>query len=139
MAVSGCGAGSLLTSDRGVGHELPHDATSGVTMALFRRRFPKGTIIHSDLGSQYCSQHYQQLITSHGLCCSMGHKATCYNNAVTENFFHTLKVELVHRERYMTRRRAQSSIFEYIETYYNRRRRHSAMGQQIPMIFEQAA
>ena len=116
-----------------------HLVCDALTMALFRRRFPKGTIIHSDRGSQYCSQRYQQLITSNGLCCSMGHKANCYDNAVTESFFHTLKVELVHRGRYVTRRRAQSSIFEYIETYYNRQRRHSAIGHQVPMIFEQAA
>jgi len=110
-----------------------------LTMALFRRRFPKGTILHSDRGSQYCSRRYQRLIRSNRLCGSMGRKANCYDNAVTESFFHTLKVELVHRERYVTRRRAQSSIFEYIETYYNRQRRHSAIGHQIPMIFEKAA
>ncbi len=116
-----------------------HLVCDALTMALFRRGFPKGTIIHSDRGSQYCSHRYQQLIKRNGLCCSMGHKANGYDNAVTESFFHTLKVELVHRERYGTRRRAQSSIFEYIETYDNRQRRHSAIGHQIPMIFEQAA
>ncbi|GJL63172.1 MAG: transposase [Nitrospirales bacterium] len=114
-------------------------ACDALTMALFRRCFPKGTILHSDRGSQYCSAGYQRLIRSNGLCCSMGRKANCYDNAVTESFFHTLKVELVHRERYMTRRMAQSSIFEYIETYYNRQRRHSAIGHQIPMIFEKVA
>ncbi len=110
-----------------------------LTMALFRRNFPPATIIHSDRGSQYCSQRYQRLIRNHGLCGSMGRKATCYDNAVTESFFHTLKVELVHRERYVTRRMAQSSIFEYIETYYNRQRKHSAIGHRIPMLFEKAA
>lgn len=110
-----------------------------LTMALFRRGFPKGTIIHSDRGSQYCSKRYQRLIVNNGLRCSMGRRANCYDNAVTESFFHTLKVELVHRERYSTRRQAQSSIFEYIETYYNRQRKHSAIGLQIPMLFEEAA
>ena len=110
-----------------------------LTMALFRRRFPKNTIIHSDRGSQYCSHRYQQLLRTNGLRGSMGRRATCYDNAVTESFFHTLKVELIHRERYVTRRRAQSSIFEYIETYYNRERQHSAIGHQIPMVFEQTA
>ena len=110
-----------------------------LTMALFRRRFPKNTIIHSDRGSQYCSQRYQQLLRNNELRGSMGRRATCYDNAVTESFFHTLKVELIHRERYVTRRRAQSSIFEYIETYYNRERQHSAIGHQIPMVFEQTA
>ena len=84
-----------------------------LTMALFRRHFPKG-IIHSDRGSQYCSKRYQRLIKNNGLRCSMGHRATCYDNAAMESFFHTLKVELVHRERYITRRMAKSSIFEYI-------------------------
>ena len=110
-----------------------------LTMALFRRGFPKGTIIHSDRGSQYCSKRYQRLIVNNGLRCSMGRRANCYDNAVTESFFHTLKVELVHRERYLTRRMAKSSIFEYIETYYNRQRKHSAIGHQIPMQFENAA
>ena len=110
-----------------------------LTMALFRRHFPKGTIIHSDRGSQYCSKRYQRLIINNGLRCSMGRRANCYDNAAMESFFHTLKVELVHRERYMTRRTAKSKIFEYIETYYNRQRKHSAIGYKIPMQFEQAA
>ena len=112
---------------------------NALTMALFRRGFPKGTILHSDRGSQYCSQRYQRLIENHGLRGSMGRRAPCYDNAVTERFFHTLKVELVHRESYSTRRMAQVSIFEYIETYYNRQRRHSAIGHQVPIIFEQVA
>jgi transposase InsO family protein len=110
-----------------------------LTMALFRRRFPKSTIIHSDRGSQYCSKQYQRLIKNNKLLCSMGRRANCYDNAVTESFFHTLKVELVHRERYTTRRKAKSRIFEYIETYYNRQRKHSAIGHRIPMLFEQAS
>jgi putative transposase len=110
-----------------------------LTMALFRRHFPRGTIIHSDRGSQYCSGRYQQLIRTNDLRCSMGRRATCYDNAAMESFFHTLKVELVHRERYITRRMAKSSIFEYIETYYNRQRKHSAIGHRIPMVFEKAA
>jgi putative transposase len=79
------------------------------------------------------------LTTDNGLRCSMGRKATCYDNAAMESFFHTLKVELVHRERYRTRRKATSSIFEYIETYYNRQRKHSAIGYKIPIQFEQVA
>jgi transposase InsO family protein len=66
----------------------------------------------------------------------MGRKATCYDNAAMESFFHSLKVELVHRERYASRQQARISIFEYIETYYNRQRKHSAIGNQIPMLFE---
>ncbi len=116
-----------------------HLVCDALTMALFHRHNPTGTILHSDRGSQYCSTRYQRLITNHGLRCSMGRRATCYDNAAMESFFHTLKVELVHRERYATRRKAQFSIFEYIETYYNRQRKHSAIGHRIPMQFEQAA
>ena len=116
-----------------------HLVCDALTMAVFRRGFPKGTILHSDRGSQYCSMRYQRLLENNGLRCSMGRRATCYDNAVTESFFHTLKVERVHRERYTTRRLAQSRIFDYIETYYNRQRRHSAIGHQIPMLFEKAA
>ena len=108
-----------------------------LTMALFRRGFPKGVIIHSDRGSQYCSTAYQKLIKMTGLRCSMGRRATCYDNAAMESFFHTLKVELIHRERYPTRQEAKGAIFEYIETYYNRKRRHSAIEYKIPMLFEQ--
>jgi transposase InsO family protein len=122
--------------NRRMTQQLVCDALS---MALFRRHFPKGTIIHSDRGSQYCSKRYQRLIKNNGLHCSMGRRATCYDNAAMESFFHTLKVELVHRERYVTRRMAVSRIFEYIETYYNRQRKHSAIGYQIPMQFEKVA
>jgi putative transposase len=122
--------------NRRMTQQLVCDALS---MALFRRGFPKGTILHSDRGSQYCPRRYQRLITNNRLRCSMGRRANCYDNAVTESFFHTLKVEFVHRERYLTRRMAQSSIFEYIETYYNWQRKHSAIGHRIPMVFENAA
>ena len=101
-------------------------------MALFRRGFPQGTIIHSDRGSQYCSKKYQQLLQLNKLVCSMSRKGCCYDNAAMESFFHTLKVELVHREVYVTRQQARQNIFEYIETYYNRQRRHSAIGNQSP-------
>jgi len=116
-----------------------HLVCDALTMALFRRHFPKDTIIHSDRGSQYCSKRYQRLIRNNGLRCSMGRRANCYDNAAMESFFHTLKVELIHRERYVTRRIAKHRIFEYIETYYNRQRKHSAIGHRIPMLFEQAA
>ena len=107
-----------------------------LTMALFRRGFPRSVVIHSDRGSQYCSKRYQRLIAVNRLRCSMGRKATCYDNAAMESFFHSLKVELVHRELYASRQQARISIFEYIETYYNRQRKHSAIGNQIPMLFE---
>ena len=107
-----------------------------LTMALFRRGFPKSVIVHSDRGSQYCSKRYQRLMAVNRLRCSMGHRANCYDNAAMESFFHSLKVELVHRELYISRQQASGSIFEYIETYYNRQRKHSAIGNQIPMLYE---
>ena len=106
-------------------------------MSLFKRGFPKGAIIHSDRGSQYCSKAYQKLIRESELRCSMGRRATCYDNAAMESFFHTLKVERVYRQRYRTRQAARSSVFEYIEVYYNRKRKHSAIGLNIPLQFEQ--
>jgi len=106
------------------------------TMVLFHRSFPKNTIIHSDCDSQYFSKRYQQLIRSNSLCGSMGCKATCYDHAVTENFLHALKVELVHGEGALTRCLAKTSIFEYIEMYYNRQRKRFAIGHRIPMIFK---
>jgi len=108
-----------------------------LTMALFRRDFPKGIIIHSDRGSQYCAAAHQRLIKEKGLRCSMGRRANCYDNAATESFFHTLKVEQLHRQRYRTRASAKTAVFEYIEVYYNRIRKHSAIGHRIPMVFEQ--
>jgi putative transposase len=116
-----------------------HLACDALTLALFRRGFPKSTIIHSDRGSQYGSQRYQRLRKTTGLRGSMGRRATCDDHAVTESFFHTLKVELIHRERSVMRRRAKTRICEYLETYDNRRRKHSAIGQRIPMVFEQVA
>ncbi len=71
-----------------------------------------------------------------GLRCSMGRRVTCYDNATMESFFHTLKVELIHRERYLTRPLAKRAIFEYIEVYYNRKRKHSAIGYQTLVLFE---
>jgi putative transposase len=116
-----------------------HLVSDALTRALFYRGFPKSTIIHSDRGSQYCSQRYQRLLKTTGLRGSMGRRATCDDHAVTESFFHTLKVELIHRERSVTRRRAKTRICEYLEPYDNRRRKHSARGQRIPMVFEQVA
>lgn len=109
-----------------------------LTMALFRRGFPKGVIIHSDRGSQYCSNRYQRLIKLNQLNCSMSRKGCCYDNAAMESFFHSLKVEMIYRECYETREQARHSIFEYIEMYYNQCRRHSAIGYSIPMVFEAA-
>ncbi len=109
---------------------------SALTMALFRRKFPKNVIVHSDRGSQYCSTQYQNMLLNNALKCSMSGKGCCYDNAAMESFFHSLKVELVHRINYKTRMEAKNDIFQYIETYYNLKRRHSANDFQAPFVFE---
>ena len=105
-------------------------------MALWRRKMPKGVILHSDRGSQYCSTAYQSLMMQHQLVCSMSAKGNCYDNACAESFFHTMKVEAIHGERFATREEMRHAVFEYIEVDYNRIRRHSANGRISPMAFE---
>jgi transposase InsO family protein len=105
-------------------------------MALWRRRKPTGVIVHSDRGSQYCSGAYQQLIREHALICSMSARGNCYDNACAESFFHSLKVEAIHGERFATREEMRQAVFEYIEVDYNRTRRHSANGFISPEAFE---
>lgn len=107
-----------------------------LTMSLWRRGFPKDVIVHTDRGSQYCSTAYQVLLRQHALICSMSGKGCCYDNACAESFFHTLKVELVHGERFNKRSHIKQAVFEYIEVDYNRKRRHSAIGMISPDSFE---
>jgi transposase InsO family protein len=111
-------------------------ACDALQMALWRRHRPSGVIVHSDRGSQYCSGDYQRLIKEHGLLCSMSAKGNCYDNACAESFFHSLKVEATHGERFMTREEMRQAVFEYIEVDYNRARRHSANGYISPEAFE---
>jgi transposase InsO family protein len=91
---------------------------------------------HSDRGSQYASADYRQALVDRGLVASMSRKGNCWDNAVAESFFSTLKWELIHRRPFETRSDARRAIFEYIEVFYNRRRRHSALGYLSPMQFE---
>ena len=105
-------------------------------MALWRRGFPRNVIFHSDRGSQYCSDDYQKLLKSQGFMSSMSRKGNCWDNSVAESFFHSIKTELINDERYINREAAKQSIFEYIEIYYNRIRRHSTIGSIAPMVFE---
>lgn len=107
-----------------------------LNMALWQRKLPKGVIVHSDRGSQYCSHNYQAIINAHSLRCSMSAKGNCYDNACAESFFHSLKVEAIHGERFTTRQQMKEAVFEYIEVDYNRRRRHSANGYISPDAFE---
>jgi putative transposase len=105
-------------------------------MAIWQRKPPKGLIWHTDRGSQYASKEHRALLKKHHIQQSMSRKGDCWDNAVAESFFHTLKTELVFHERYKTREQAQASIFGYIEVFYNRKRRHSANNLMSPANFE---
>jgi transposase InsO family protein len=105
-------------------------------MALSNRGFPQGVLCHSDRGSQYASQEYQQALQDAGIRCSMSRRGNCLDNAPTESFFATLKKERIYRRHYASRAQARASIFEWIEVWYNRKRRHSALGYLSPEQFE---
>lgn len=125
-----------------VGWDMGSDLSRHLTiralqMALTRRRPPSGLLHHSDRGSQYASHDYQDLLKAQGIVCSMSRKGDCYDNAVTESFFHTLKTEQVHHEDYPTRAAAQCDLFEYIEVFYNRQRLHSFLDYRTPAEFEE--
>ena len=107
--------------------------------ALARRKPLSGLIFHSDRGSQYASDRFTMVLRAHGITQSMSGKGNCYDNALAESFFHTLKTELVHFERYETRAEARRSIFDYIEVFYNRVRRHSALNYKSPLEYERRA
>lgn len=114
-------------------------ANDALLMALFRRR-PKASLLHhSDQGCQYTSEDFQRLLTANGVECSMSRRGDCYDNAVMESFFGTLKKERVHRRIYQTREDAKADVFDYIEGFYNPRRRHSTLGLLSPMEFERRA
>jgi len=112
--------------------------SDAMQMALEHRQPSEGLLHHSDRGVQYASDDYQQLLARHGICVSMSGKGDCWDNAVMESFWATLKTELVHQQRYQTRQQAKASIFEYIEVFYNRKRLHSSLGYVSPESFEAA-
>lgn len=114
-------------------------AIRALEMAVALRKPSKGCIHHSDRGSQYCSQDYQKLLRKHGFKASMSGKGNCYDNAAMETFFKTIKAELIWRHSWQTRRDAEVAIFEYINGFYNPRRRHSALGWKSPLAFERFA
>lgn len=107
-------------------------------MALARRVPEEGLVAHSDRGSQYASEHYQGLLARHGIVCSMSRRANCWDNAPMESFFASLKKELTHGEIFATREEARASLFEYIEVFFNRIRRHSSLGYVSPAEYERA-
>jgi putative transposase len=109
---------------------------NALKMALRSRHPLKGLLHHSDRGSQYASNDYQQVLNDNNICCSMSRKGNCYDNAVMESFFATLKQELVYKRIYENRKEAKQDIFEYIQVWYNRKRSHSSLGYLSPEEFE---
>jgi len=130
-----------LFSRRVVGWSMQSSMTAqlvldALIMALWRRGKPSELLHHSDQGSQYSSEDFQRLLAAHGVTCSMSRKGNCWDNAAVESFFASLKKERVHRKTYATRDAARADIFDYIEAFYNTRRRHSTLGQVSPAEFE---
>jgi len=111
-------------------------ALNALAMARRHRRPPAGLLFHSDRGVQYASADYRQALGQAGLIASMSRRGNCYDNATMESFWATLKLELVYRGRFDTRAHARRQIFDYIETFYNRQRAHSALGYHSPVDFE---
>ncbi len=111
--------------------------TDALAMALAHRRPGPGLICHSDQGSQFVSLAFGQKARAAGIAQSMGSKGDCFDNAVAESFFATLKKELIHRRSWPTKNELRTEVFDYIETFYNRQRRHSTLGQLSPVQFEQ--
>jgi len=107
-------------------------------MAIEQRGPAAGLIHHSDRGVQYACADFRAVLDAHGFVASMSRKGNCYDNAVKESFYHTLKGELVNHEHYRTRAEARASIFEFIEAFYNRQRLHSTLGYMSPSDFERA-
>ncbi len=113
-----------------------HLVTRALSMALGQRRVQSDLIHHSDRGVQYLSDDFQDLLKKHGITCSMSDKGSCYDNAVVESFFATLKRERIKRRKYRTRDEARADVFDYIECFYNRKRRHGTVGNISPVEFE---
>lgn len=109
---------------------------NALKMALFKRRISCGVLLHSDRGSQYAASEYQGLLKNIGIECSMSRKGNCWDNAGMESFFHTLKVECTYHENFKTREEAKKVIFEYIEFFYNKKRRYSTLNYNTPAKYE---
>ncbi|TPQ24330.1 hypothetical protein C2U68_20340 [Methylomonas koyamae] len=113
--------------------KLVNDA---LLMAIWKRKPAQGLLWHTDRGSQYASESHRALLKQHGICQSMSRKGNCWDNAVSESFFHTLKTELIHHQTFRNRVEARQAVFEYIEVFYNRERLHSANGYLSPADYE---
>jgi len=105
-------------------------------MAINQRRPKPGLVVHSDRGAQYASGDYRELLVRHGLIASMSRKGNCYDNAFVESFWSSLKYETVYQRKFVTRAEAKAALFDYIEVFYNRVRRHSSLGYLSPITFE---
>ena len=115
-------------------------ATTVLTMAIEHRRPARGVVHHNtDRGAQYAATRYRELLADHGLTASMSRCGNCWDNAVVESFFHTLKKEHVHHQHHRTREAARQDIFEWIDVFDNRVRRHSTLGYRSPAEFEARA
>lgn len=131
-----------MFSRKVVGWSMSHSlhtslVNDALRMAIKRRSPKKGLIYHTDRGSQYASYEHKALLEKHGIVQSMSKKGDCWDNAVAESFFHSLKTELVHHEKFITRAQANEKIFEYIEIFYNRKRIHSSNNYMSPYEFEE--
>jgi putative transposase len=113
--------------------------TDALVMAIWRRGKPDALLHHSDRGSQYASDQFQRLMADHGVICSMSRSGNVWDNAAMESFFSSLKTERTARKIYRTRDEAKADVFDYIERFYNLKRRHSTIGYLSPMEFEQKA
>ena len=113
--------------------------TDALTMAIWRRGKPEALLHHSDRGSQYTSEQFQRLLVEHGITCSMSRSGNVWDNAVMESFFSSLKTERTARRTYRTRDQARADVFDYVERFYNPRRRHSTLGYLSPAEFEMRA
>jgi putative transposase len=113
--------------------------TDALVMAIWRRGRPDALLHHSDQGSQYTSEQFQRLMADHGVVCSMSRSGNVWDNAAMESFFSSLKTERTARKTYRTRDQAKADVFDYIERFYNARRRHSTLGYLSPMQFEKQA
>ena len=130
-----------LYSRRVVGWSMQPTMTAqlvmdALLMAIFRRGRPRAVLHHSDQGSQYTSEDFQRLLESHGIICSMSRRGNCWDNAAMESFFSTLKTERLSKKYYRTRDDLRADVFDYIERFYNPRRRHSTIGYISPVQFE---
>ncbi len=114
-------------------------AIRALEMAIALRQPSRGCLHHTDRGSQYCSHDYQIILRQHGFQVSMSGTGNCFDNAAVETFFKTIKAELIWRKTWPTRRHAELAIFQYINGFYNPRRKHSALGWKSPLAFEREA